>query len=74
LYEFNNVLDVTYGAYVVNGAYGRVNNSNGSTTQAPARNQVVAVIRELLAMTLQLFGKAPVTPARLFPRYRYSLM
>jgi flagellin len=48
LHEFKNVLDVTYGSYVVNGAYGGVNNSNGSSTQAPVHNQVVADIRELL--------------------------
>lgn len=49
MFEFKNVLDVTYGAYVVNGAYRGISNSNGSSTQAPARNQAVAVIRELLA-------------------------
>lgn len=48
MFEFKNVLDVTYGAYAVNGAYGGVKNSNGSSTQAPVRNQVVADIRELL--------------------------
>ena len=48
MYEFKNVLDVTYGAYAVNVTYGGVNNSNGSSTQAPVRNQSVAVIRELL--------------------------
>jgi len=49
LYEFKNVLDVTYGAYVVNGTYGGVNNSNGSSTQAPASNQVVGFVRGPLA-------------------------
>jgi flagellin-like hook-associated protein FlgL len=49
LYEFKNVLDVTYGAYVVNGAYVGANNSNDSATQSPTGNQAVAVIRELLS-------------------------
>jgi len=48
LFEFRNVLDVAYGAYVVNGAYGGLGVSGSDTTQAPSRDQAVAVIRELL--------------------------
>ncbi len=44
MFEFRNVLDVSYGAYVVNAAYSGVGNS----TRAPTRDQAVAVIRELL--------------------------
>lgn len=47
MYEFENVIDVTYGAYAVNGAYGGINNSGKSSSQAPARNRVEAVIREM---------------------------
>jgi len=42
--EFRNVLDVAYGAYVVKGAYSGVNGMTG----APDRDEVVAIIRELL--------------------------
>ncbi len=49
MFDSINVLDVSYGAYVVNGAYRGVNNLNGDSTQAPGRDQAVAVIRELLA-------------------------
>jgi len=44
LLEFRNVLDVSYGAYVVSGAYSRAGNS----TEAPRHNEAVAIIRELL--------------------------
>jgi flagellin-like hook-associated protein FlgL len=47
LYEFENVLDVTYGAYAISGAHGGINNSGNSSSQAPARNRVEAVIREM---------------------------
>ncbi|MFC1794252.1 hypothetical protein ACFL3Q_11765 [Planctomycetota bacterium] len=47
MYDFKNVLDVTYGAYAVNRAYGGANDPNSSPTQDPVRNQVVAVIQEL---------------------------
>jgi len=43
-YEFRNVLDVSYGAYVVNGAYSGSSNPTG----APNHNDAVAIIRELL--------------------------
>ena len=43
-YEFRNVLDVSYGAYVVNGAY----SGSSNTTGARNHNDVVATIRELL--------------------------
>jgi flagellin-like hook-associated protein FlgL len=42
--EFRNLLDVTYGAYVVCGAYSGINGSNG----APTRDQAVATIVELI--------------------------
>jgi flagellin-like hook-associated protein FlgL len=42
--EFRNVLDVAYGAYVVNGAYSMANGS----TAAPERGAAVAIIQELL--------------------------
>ena len=42
--EFRNVLDVSYGAYVVSGAYSRA----GNLTKAPKHNEAVAIIRELL--------------------------
>jgi len=44
LLEFRNVLDVSYGAYVVSGAYSRA----GNLTGAPKHNEAVAIIRELL--------------------------
>ncbi len=43
-YEFRNVLDVSYGAYVVNGAY----SGSSNPTVAPNHNDAVAIIRELL--------------------------
>lgn len=43
-YEFRNVLDVSYGAYVVNEAY----SGSSNTTGARNHNDVVATIRELL--------------------------
>lgn len=49
MFSFKNVSDVTYGAYVINGAYRGINNSNVSSTQAPVFNQDLAVIRRLLA-------------------------
>jgi flagellin-like hook-associated protein FlgL len=49
LIEFKNVLDVTYGAYVVNGAYTGVRASAGSSTQPSRRDQAIAIIREFLA-------------------------
>lgn len=48
LFEFKNVLDATYGAYVVNGAYSGVSASNGDSKPMPIRDQAVAVIREFL--------------------------
>jgi len=48
LFEFRNVLDVSYGAYVVNGAYHPVGTSSGSATETPSHEQPIAVIRELL--------------------------
>jgi len=44
LLEFRNVLDVSYGAYVVSGACSRA----GNLTEAPKHNEAVAIIRELL--------------------------
>jgi len=44
-YGIRNVLDVSYGAYVVNGAY----TGNSSPTGAPKHNDVVATVRELLS-------------------------
>jgi len=49
LLEFRNILDVAYGAYVVKGAYRGISKSSADSTQAPERDQAVAVIRELLA-------------------------
>jgi flagellin-like hook-associated protein FlgL len=49
LFEFKNVLDATYGAYVVNGAYAGVSASNSDSMQIADRDQAVATIRELLA-------------------------
>ena len=43
-YEFRNVLDFSYGAYVVNGVYSGSSNPTG----APNHNDAVAIIRELL--------------------------
>ncbi len=43
-YEFRNVLDFNYGAYVVNGAY----SGNSNPAGAPNGNDAVATIRELL--------------------------
>jgi len=43
-YEFRNVLDVSYGAYVVNGAC----SGNSNTTRSPNHNDAVATIQELL--------------------------
>lgn len=48
MFEFRNVLDVTYGAYVVKGAYRGVGTSGGNAAAAPERDQAVALIRELL--------------------------
>lgn len=45
--DFTNVLDVSYGAYVVNGAYGGVNKSSGDLTQAPSRDSALEIIRDL---------------------------
>lgn len=47
--EFRNILDVTYGAYVVKGAYRGISKSSADSARAPGRDQAVAVIRELLA-------------------------
>ena len=49
LFDFKNILDATYGAYVVNGAYVGIRSSNGDSTQAPDRDHAIAVIREFLA-------------------------
>lgn|GEM_PF-2538387 len=49
MFEFKNVLDVTYGAYVVNGAYTGVGASDSNSKQTPIRDQAVAIIREFLA-------------------------
>lgn len=46
MFEFRNVLDVTYGAYVVQGAYSGV--GSPSSTSAPDRDVAVAIIRELM--------------------------
>ncbi|MFZ2145973.1 MAG: hypothetical protein WAV28_02040 [Sedimentisphaerales bacterium] len=43
-YKIRNVLDVSYGAYVVNGAY----SGNSNPTGAPNHNDAVAIIREML--------------------------
>lgn len=43
-YKIRNVLDFSYGAYVVNGAYSGHSNPTG----APNHNDAVAIIRELL--------------------------
>jgi len=43
-YRIRNILDVSYGAYVVNGAYSGNSNPKG----APNHNDAVAIIRELL--------------------------
>jgi len=43
IFEFHNVLDVTYGAYVVNGAYSANNAATGKN-----RGEAVAIIRELV--------------------------
>jgi flagellin-like hook-associated protein FlgL len=48
LFEFNNVLDATYGAYIVNGAYTGIGASDGDSKQIPMRDQAVANIRDLL--------------------------
>jgi flagellin-like hook-associated protein FlgL len=48
LIEFKNVLDVTYGAYVVNGACTGVRASVGGSTQPTKHDQAIAVIREFL--------------------------
>jgi flagellin-like hook-associated protein FlgL len=49
LFEFRNILDVTYGAYVVKGAYRGISKSSADSVRAPGRDRAVAVIRELLA-------------------------
>lgn len=49
MFEFKNVLDATYGAYVVNGAYAGVSASNGDSNKKPSRGQAIATIREFLA-------------------------
>jgi flagellin len=46
MFEFRNVLDVTYGAYVVQGMYSGVGSL--STTTAPDRDAAVATIKELM--------------------------
>jgi len=48
LFEFKNVLDVTYGAYIVNGAYTGVSASVGDSKQIPIRDRAIAIIREFL--------------------------
>lgn len=45
MFEFTNVLDVSYGAYVVNSAY---SGSSNSTSPAQTHNEAVAIIAELL--------------------------
>ena len=45
-YEYKNVLDAAYGAYVVNGAYSGA--SNSIPGQSPKHNAVVATIQEML--------------------------
>lgn len=60
LFEFNNIFDTGYSTCAVNRAYGIVSNSNGSSKRAPARNQPVAIVRELLSgdiASLQLSAK-----------------
>lgn len=49
MFEFRNILDVAYGAYVVEGAYRGISKSSAATARAPGRDQAIAVIRELLA-------------------------
>ena len=49
MFEFKNVLDVTYGAYVVNGAYTGVRASADGVTQSPKCDHAIAVVREFLA-------------------------
>jgi len=48
VFEFRNVLDVAYGAYVVSGAYRGSGTSGSNATEATGRDQAIAVIRELL--------------------------
>jgi flagellin-like hook-associated protein FlgL len=48
LFEFTNVVDTSYGAYVVNGAYRGVSGSCSNSTPAPSHDEAVALIRELL--------------------------
>lgn len=48
MFEFTNVLDVSYGAYVVDGAYHGVGASGSNSTPAPSHDEAVALIRELL--------------------------
>lgn len=48
MFEFTNVLDTSYGAYVVNGAYRGVSGSCSNSTPAPSHDEAVALIRELL--------------------------
>ncbi len=53
MYEYKNILDATYGAHVVNGMYGGINNSNRSSTQAPVSNQLDGVVRGALAGNIE---------------------
>lgn len=48
LFEFRNILDVTYDSRLVNGAYGGSGISDSDTAQPPNRDRAVAAIRELL--------------------------
>lgn len=49
MFEFRNILDVTYGAYVVNGAFTGAGNTDGSSKQSTSRDQEVSVILDLPA-------------------------
>ena len=49
MFEFKNVLDATYGAYIVNGAYTGVSALDGDSKQIPTRDRAIAIVREFLA-------------------------
>ena len=49
MFEFRNILDVTYDSRLVNGAHGRSGISDSDKAQAPSGDKSVAVIREPLA-------------------------
>ena len=46
--EFATVLDVSYDALIISGEYGGVNDLDGRSMEAPARNRIVALIRDML--------------------------